>query len=131
MNKKQIIIDGNNFLNLIGFYNEIDNVLTKDLSWETGHNLNALNDLLWGGFGVHDYEEPIVIIWNDTEKSRKVLGYSETIDYYKKVLSGCHPTNINSVKKLLNDAKQEKGETLFDIIVGIIKSHEHIELILR
>ncbi len=35
-----------------GFYDEIDRVLTKDLDWKTGHNLNALNDLLRGGFGV-------------------------------------------------------------------------------
>ena len=38
-------IDGNNFSDLEGFYNEIDKILTKDLNWKTGHNLDAYNDL--------------------------------------------------------------------------------------
>jgi RNAse (barnase) inhibitor barstar len=47
-NMKQITIDGNNFSNEEEFYTEIDKLLTKDLSWKTGHNLNAFNDLLRG-----------------------------------------------------------------------------------
>ena len=54
---REIIINGNNFSDLEGFYSEIDRILTKDLDWKTGHNLNAFNDLLRGGFGVHQYEE--------------------------------------------------------------------------
>ena len=57
-----------------GFYNEIDKLLTKNLQWKTGHNLNAFNDLLRGGFGVHEYEEPIIIRWVNFEKSKKTLG---------------------------------------------------------
>lgn len=73
-NKKQITIDGNNFIDLETFYNEIDNVLTKDLNWETGHNLDAFNDLLRGGFGVYDHEEPIILVWKNFTHSTKVLG---------------------------------------------------------
>ena len=43
---KEIIIDGNNFSDLEGFYCEIDKVLTRNLTWETGHNFAAFNDLL-------------------------------------------------------------------------------------
>lgn len=74
MDKNLVVIDGNNFSDLEGFYNEIDNVLTKDLDWQTGHNLNALNDLLRGGFGVYEYEEPVKIIWINFPKSRQDLG---------------------------------------------------------
>ena len=49
---KCFVIDGNNFDTLEGFYSEIDNLLTKDLNWDTGHNFDAVNDLLCGGFGV-------------------------------------------------------------------------------
>jgi hypothetical protein len=52
MDETVIYINGNNFSGMEGFYDEIDRVLTKDLDWKTGHNLNALNDLLRGGFGV-------------------------------------------------------------------------------
>lgn len=131
MDKKEIIIDGNNFDNLEGFYNEIDRVLTKDLTWKTGHNLNAFNDLLWGGFGVHDYEEPIVINWSNAEKSSIDLGYDATVKHYEDMLLRCHPTNRENVKTLLNNAKQKSGETLFDILVDIIKNHKVIDLILK
>ena len=73
MNIKTIIINGNSFSDLKGFYNEIDRVLTKDLDWKTGHNLNAFNDLLRGGFGVHEYEESVKIIWKYFSESKKVL----------------------------------------------------------
>ena len=56
MSKKKIIINGDNFADLESFYVEIDRVLTKDLDWETGHNLDAFNDLLRGGFGAYEYE---------------------------------------------------------------------------
>ena len=55
MNKHTITIHGDKFSDLETFYDEIDNVLTKDLNWQTGHNLNAFNDLRRGGFGVYEY----------------------------------------------------------------------------
>ena len=43
------------------------------MEWKTGHNLDALNDLLRGGFGVFD-DEPIKIKWINYEKSKNDLG---------------------------------------------------------
>ena len=71
---KTFILDGNNFSNMEGFYLEIDKLLTKNLQWKTGHNLNAFNDLLRGGFNVHEYNEPITIRWINYGKSKKELG---------------------------------------------------------
>lgn len=117
---KKIIIDGNKFSNLEEFYTEIDNLLTKDLTWKTGHNLDAFNDILRGGFGVHDYGEELEILWINSEKSKNDLGYAETVKHYKKVLKNCHPSNKQFVEEKLNNLKEEIGETLFDIIVDII-----------
>jgi len=75
---KEIIIDGNNFSNLEEFYCEIDKLLTQNLTWKTGHNFDAFNDLLRGGFGIHESYEPLIIKWNNYEKSKKDLG-TETI----------------------------------------------------
>jgi len=74
MEKKTVIIDGNNFQDLGSFYDEMNRILTRDLNWKTGHNLDAFNDLLCGGFGVYDYEEHITIIWQNFSKSRTDLG---------------------------------------------------------
>lgn len=67
-------LNGDLFEDVEGFYDEIDRLLTKDLAWRTGHNLDAYNDLLRGGFGVHEYGEPIVIRWLNFEKSKRELG---------------------------------------------------------
>jgi len=71
---KIITIDSSRFSSLETFYVEIDNTLTKNLGWETGHNLDALNDILRGGFGVYGYEEQIKMIWLDIKKAKSDLG---------------------------------------------------------
>jgi len=73
MSKLQIIIEGKNIKDLKSFFVEMDRVLTKGLDWETGHNLNAFNDLLVGGFGMHDYEEPIELLWKDFNECKGCL----------------------------------------------------------
>ena len=83
---RTIIIDGNDFCDLEGFYCEIDRLLTKDLTWQTGHNLNAFRDILRGGFGVHEYGEPLLIKWLHYEKSRRELGDSITLSIIDSIL---------------------------------------------
>jgi RNAse (barnase) inhibitor barstar len=95
---KEIIIDGNNFSTLSEFYDEVENKLTKGLNWKIGRNLDAFNDVLRGGFGVHDDDEPLIVRWVNADKSKKDLGQSK------------------------------KKKMLFDIIVDIIRGHGHIEL---
>lgn len=62
MINKSYSINGNDFNNLIGFYNEVEKKLTKGLDLKIGRNLDAFNDVLQGGFGTFDYEEPIELI---------------------------------------------------------------------
>jgi len=118
--RREFIIDGNDFDDIESFYCVIDCLLTKDLDWKTGHNLDAFNDLLRGGFGIHEYGEPIKIIWKNFSKSRKDFGYKATVKHYERILGICHPSNVDSVQKHLKAANAKTGDTLLDIIVGII-----------
>lgn len=117
---KRIVIDGERFNNIEEFYCEVDRVLTRGLSWETGHNLDAFNDLLCGGFGVHEYGEKLEIQWINAKKSKNNLGYKATAEYYRQLMQKCHPDNIEYIKTLLLEAEAQKGETLMDMIVNII-----------
>ena len=67
-------IDGRRFSNMAGFYDEVERVFTFSLDWKTGRNLNAFNDILRGGFGRHEYGQPIHIQWLSYEKSVRDLG---------------------------------------------------------
>jgi RNAse (barnase) inhibitor barstar len=90
MMKQTIIINGNNISDLESFFVEIDRVLTKNLSWKTGHNVNAFNDLLRGGFGVYEYEEPVHIIWKNFLNSEYGLGSELASDLKKVILTHHH-----------------------------------------
>lgn len=132
MKQITITIDGANFSNLLEFYDEIERTMTKDLNWRIGRNLDAFNDVLRGGFGVFE-DESINLIWKNAEKSKIDLGYDETTKYYKRMLIKCHPQNRMLVDDKLSQTSMGVGETLFDMILGIIRDDEHdnIALILE
>lgn len=121
MERMKIVIDGEHFSTIEEFYDEMDKLLTKDLDWKTGHNLDAFNDLLRGGFGVHKYGQPLDILWIHADKSRNDLGYPATELYLQKILEKCHPSNRNRISEKIAACKNHQGPTLFDQIIEIIK----------
>ena len=117
--RKKFIIDGARFDTIEGFFCEVDEVFTKDLTFRTGHNLDAYNDILRGGFGRHERGEPIAILWKNAAKSRSDFGYPATAKYCEDNLKTCHPLNRDIVKKQVIDAQNEIGPTLMDEIIEI------------
>lgn len=84
--KKTVTINGDNFSDFETFYQEIDRVCTRGLTYKTGHNLNAFNDLMRGGFGVYEYEEPINLVWINFERSKLSMGL-EHIGWLIEIIS--------------------------------------------
>ena len=97
---KTFILDGNNFTDMEGFYNEINKLLTKNLHWKTGHNLNAFNDLLRGGFGVHEYNEPITIRWINFNKSKEALG-EEMVLILLEIMLDCDDSDHDVIVEIV------------------------------
>lgn len=62
-------IDGERFSTLEEFYCEVDRVMRLS-AW--GHNLDAFNDILRGGFGTP--EEGFTIRWKNHEVSKETGG---------------------------------------------------------
>jgi RNAse (barnase) inhibitor barstar len=122
--KKEIVIDGNQFSTPDEFYDEVE----KKLVWNKwGRNLNAFNDILYGGFGSREFEEPFVLIWRNTEKSKQDLGYQETVRRLKILLENCHRDNRDCLQQELKKIENGTGETIFDLLIAIIEGHSHIE----
>ena len=78
-------IDGNSFSDEKGFYDEIERKLTNGLDWKIGRNLDAFNDVLWGGFGKFEYEEKIILNWKNIERS-KILLNNDFFNIITKIL---------------------------------------------
>ena len=69
MTKRGYEIDGNRFSTLDEFFLEISRVLIPGIEW--GHNLDAFNDILRGGFGTPD--EGFVLRWKNSKISMESL----------------------------------------------------------
>lgn len=119
MTKPLIEIDGARFDGLSGFWNEISTRVIPGFEW--GHNLDALNDILRGGFGTP--EGGFRLRWLNFERSKEVLGYPETIRWLERRLQEGHPLNADSVKQQIERARRGEGPTLADTIIAIIRIH--------
>jgi RNAse (barnase) inhibitor barstar len=127
--EKIFIIDGKNFSNYKGLCKEFSNaVLSGKYVWNG--SLDAFNDILFGGFGDIGIAEDYTIIWRNSVKSKKDLGYEETIEKLNERLRNCHPSNREFVLNEIKEAKANVGPTIFDWVVEIIHDNENVTLIL-
>ena len=85
ISRQVFTIDGRRFSNMKGFYQEVKAVFTDGLDWHIGDNLDAFNDVLRGGFGRHEYGEPIHIRWISYDKSIRNLE-KETMDEIEDII---------------------------------------------
>lgn len=86
-----------------------------------GRNLDAFNDILRGGFGTPS--EGFTIRWKNHRISKQRLGYPETARQLELRLKRRHPDNRDKVSRDLEVARQQKGPTVFDWLVDIIRIH--------
>lgn len=118
MDKPKFILDGNDFKTLEEFYDEISSIFSLPSWW--GRNLDALNDVLRSDFMP---EQGYILIWKNSHLSKQFLGHEETVRQLTKRLEKCHPDNVLSIQKQINEAKQQIGPTVFDWLVRVIRDH--------
>jgi RNAse (barnase) inhibitor barstar len=117
-----LYIDGTKFNTLEGFYDHVSEALIPGHDW--GHNLDAFNDILSGGFGTP--KGGFRLIWLNSSKSRLDLGFGETVRQLQVRARNCHPTNIPDVLARLQKAQNSQGTTVYDWLLEILKEHSTI-----
>ena len=120
-NKKSAVINGSHFSDLLGFYEEVSDVLMKDADWKVG-TLDGFDDILYGFEGE--------IIWRESEKSKQDLGFEATKIFYESKIKQGKPFNVELIQQKLDDLIDGNGQTLFEILIEILESHQNITLIL-
>ena len=124
---KEYVLDGAKITSLEDFYDQVGSSLALG-GW--GRNLDALDDVLCGGYGGVP-EEGFTLKWVKSDISRANLGYPETVRQLEKRLSLCHPSNREMVRAELNNARQGSGNTVFDWLIDIIGDHkDNVRLVL-
>jgi len=122
--KCEYTIDGDAFDDLDGFFEEVGKTLVPGVEW--GHNLDAFNDILNGGFGTPT--EGFRLIWQNSARSRQALGYPETVRRLGHRLETCHPESRDQVRNDIELAERGEGQTVFEWLIEIIRSHADVEL---
>jgi len=112
-------IDGSRITSLAAFYDEISRVLIPGVKW--GRNLDAFDDILAGGIGTP--ADGFTLKWSNAAFSAEKLGYAETGRYLEEKLRRCHPSNRESVRGELANARAGTGPTLYDWIIETIRDH--------
>lgn len=118
------VVDGTRFSTLVEAAAEFTAVLGLAMPWNG--NLDAFNDFPRGGFGAPD--GGFVLIWQNSDLSRQRLGYKETLHWLEERVQHCHASNIAHFQNWIAKAQRQEGETLFDVLVSIIRDHSDIEL---
>jgi len=119
--KKMTVINGSHFSNLEGFYEEVSQLFMKDEDWKI-RTLDGFNDIL--------YRIETDITWKNSQKSKEDLGFNLTKEFYENKIRKGKPFNIELIQQKLDELIDGKGQTLFEILIEIIESHQNITLIL-
>jgi RNAse (barnase) inhibitor barstar len=108
-------IDGSNFSDLEGFWQEIERVFSFSISNIEGfeRNFSGLREL----FAV--IPKNTVVVWKNSKISLKKLGHAETIKLLQRTRQNCHSSWQEVITKELEIARYNLGETVFDTIVKI------------
>lgn len=119
--KKMTVINGGHFSDLEGFYNEVSELFMNDEDWKVG-TLDGFDDIL--------YRIDSDITWKNSQKSKEDLGFDLTKEFYENKIRIRKPFNIELIQNKLTDLVAGNGQTLFEILVEIIESHQNIKLIM-
>ena len=126
----RLTINGEAIDDIDSFYKEINRIFMSEENWKLGNSLDALDDLLYGGFGALKDAANVEIEWLNSNKSKAALGYNVTKAYYLQKLEPGSPFNKDLFKEKLAALENGTGETYFDLIINVINDHANVKLIL-
>jgi RNAse (barnase) inhibitor barstar len=122
-----IYLQGSQFHDLEGFYQVFYQSIEWKEDWAPAHNLDALNDVLYNCLP----KQTTNLIWENSQKSAADLGVESTQEFYRRKIEQGSPYNITWAKEQLDKLEAGNGQTLFEIILEIFRSHPSVNLVLK
>ncbi|RZJ72643.1 MAG: ribonuclease inhibitor [Flavobacterium sp.] len=127
---KALTLSGELITDIYSFYHQINTLFMQQEEWRISQSLDALDDMLYGSYGVLKLHPKIYLIWRNHQFSADALGSELTRNYYLEKLVPGSPFNKQFFKHQLAELDAGHGMTYFDQIIEIIRSHENIQLLL-
>lgn len=125
-----LVIDGTRIDDIATFYAEINRVFMADAGWTLGDSLDALDDMLYGGYGVLAGRTAVSVEWRAFEKNRDDLGAAATRAWLQAKLAQPQRYDSHRIQRQL-DALDTGGPSFFDTVLGIFAAHPAITLLPR
>jgi RNAse (barnase) inhibitor barstar len=129
MHLMQLILNGGSIADIPSFYAEINRVFMTGETWELGESLDALNDMLFGGYGVLLGANHATILWQDMAFSRASLGVETTLQFLEERLAIRQNFNGQTIVRQLEALRAGTGKTYFDIVMEVFADHPSIEIV--
>lgn len=128
---RTLTLDGRRIRDLASFYAEINRVFMTGVDWPLGHSLDALDDMLYGGYGALDGDAPVTLVWTDFEKNRRDLSIDVTRAWLQDKLDTPGRYDKARIRRDLDALEAGDGLTFFDLVLEIIAAHPNITLEMR
>jgi len=123
-----LVLQGSAVGDIPSFYDEINRVFMSGEDWQLAHSLDALDDMLYGGYGVLAGHADATLIWHDIEHARNALGVAATRAWLQAKLDGNGTFNARAITDQLQALAAGEGQTYFQIVMDIFAAHPSITL---
>lgn len=124
-----LVLRGNAVNGIPSFYDEVNRVFMADEDWTLGHSLDALDDMLYGGYGALARQPEATLIWQDIEHTRSALGVDATRTWLREKLDGTGIFNTHAITAQLRALEAGEGQTYFQVVMEIFAAHPQITLV--
>lgn len=126
----EVTLAGGTVHDIPSLYAELNRLLMAQEEWSLGASLDALDDVLHGGYGLLARAGRVRVVWEDSAHSRAALGLATTLAWYDEKLasSGFDHPGIRARREALLAGT---GPTYFEIVLEIFADHPEVELVLR
>lgn len=122
-------LDGRRVHDIASFYDEINRVFMTGVDWQLGPSLDALDDMLRGGYGaLHEVAEARVI-WEEHALAASALGIEATREQLLAKLEDPR-FDAAAARRKLERLEAEGGPTYFETVLEVFADHPRIELVL-
>ncbi|WP_159681084.1 barstar family protein [Luteimonas sp. 9C] len=128
---RTLTLDGRRIRDLASFYDAINRTFMTGVDWRLGHSLDALDDMLYGGYGALDGDAPVTLVWTDFERSREALGIETTRAWLQDKLDTPGRYDTARIRRDLDALDAGSGPTFFDLVLEILAAHPNITLEMR
>ena len=128
---KTLTLVGADIHDIPSLYDEINRVFMADEDWTLGPSLDALEDMLYGGFGAIAGDEPVTLVWEGFDEMASVLGPETTRAFLQQKLDRPEVFNTALIRRQLDDLERGVGQTYLEIVLEIIAGHANIQLVRR